>query len=172
MDTATQDKARTMSFALVPADRLRASEALQRWVFPLLEKACSYSDGRFEPETVLASCAGLNPRWHPQLWTAGYLRQGDQPATIEAVAVTAITTYASGMRVLEVILVGGENAKGWMTFENKFAEWAAREGCSKIQMIGRKGWAKTLSGAWREAARMFERDVPELDAAEGGGDGR
>lgn len=162
MDTQTQDKPpRTLSFSIVPPEKLRESEAFVRWVYPLVEKACSFSDGRFEPMSVLEGCAGLNPDWHAQLWIAGYRGGGEAPS-IEAVAVTTVSTYASGLKVLEVVLVAGENAKGWVTFEDEFVTWAQRQGCEKIQMIGRKGWQRQLGEAWRVAAWMMEREVPAL----------
>lgn len=157
MDTATQTHApRQLAFDLVPPEKLRENIALQRWVLPMVTRACEYSFGRFDPETVLASCAGLNPEWIAQLWITGY-RGGGEPPTIEAAVVTCISTYPTGRKVMDIVLVGGAGAKDWMAFEDKLSEWAALQGCAEVQVIGRRGWERHLGSPWRESARIYTR---------------
>lgn len=163
-DTATTAPApseaeRKLGFALVPTERVGLFAPL---VMEKLRAACEFSGGRFMAEYVLAACAGQDPGWSAQLWVAGHFGHGVKP-TLEAVAVTCISNYPTGLRVLEVVLVAGEN-RAWLQFEDEFIAWAREQGCQRIQQIGRRGWARTLSDAWKQSAVMFERDIEPLSA--------
>ncbi len=153
--------ARVLDFDRIAPEKLRDSPGLVKWVMPMVAKACEHSYGRFEPEGVIASCAGLNPHWKAQLWVIGY-RGGGEPPTIEAVAVTCINTFETGRKVLDVVLVGGQGAKDWIIIQEPIAQWAAHNGCDEMQTIGRRGWERTLGEAWSEQARVFIRPLPKL----------
>lgn len=117
---------------------------------PLLEKACAFSDGRFTPASVaLAVTEGQFDLW-------GVIRDGEW----QAIAATCVSDYPSGMRVMEVLLVSGEDRQSWLHFEKPLRGQAARWGCHKMQMVGRRGWAKSLPD-WRPVATMYEVDVTD-----------
>lgn len=149
-----QAEPRRASLAQIPPDRVRAFAPK---TLALVLRACAYSGDRFDPETVYAACANELDWLKMQMWVWGHTG-GGQPATAEAVAITCISTFGTGLRVLEIVLVAGQDAKAWLEFEDKLAAWALKEGCERMQVIGRKGWAKNLPH-WREAARMYERVI-------------
>jgi hypothetical protein len=164
MDAVVESGARprTLGLALIPAEEVRKVAHLVR---SLVENACKFSGGRFDPDEVIAACAGENPNWKAQLWISGY-SGGGEPTTLDSIAVTQISIFSTGLRVLEVALVAGRDAHSWLQYEDRFVDWAAKQGCTRMQMIGRRGWAKVLSRPWRESARMFER-VIEARGADG-----
>ncbi len=138
--------------------------------FDLLSKACEWSGGRFEPHATLKACAEEDARL--QLWIFGERGGGVEPS-IDAIAVTAINSYLTGMKTLEVILVGGQGARDWLPFEDDLAAFALSQGCSRLECFGRRGWAKTLPH-WRPSYQLFERVItpgPEDGSDQGGGDG-
>jgi hypothetical protein len=123
--------------------------ALWEVLHPLLQRACDFSGGRFTPESVAHQI--LNRSF--DLW--GVARPSGQ---IIAVAVTCVSDYPTGLRVMEVLLVSGQDRQSWLHFQGPLREQAARWGCQKMQMVGRKGWAKSLPD-WNQAAVMFEIEV-------------
>jgi hypothetical protein len=117
---------------------------------PLLEKACAYSEGRFTPESVgLAVTQGEFDLW-------GAMRDG----AWLAIAVTCVSDYPSGLRVMEVLLVSGEDRQSWLHFEKPLRTQARKWNCHKMQMVGRRGWGKSLPD-WRAVATMYEVDVSD-----------
>lgn len=147
---------RQLAYAYVPPE---AVERVAGLVYPFLQRACEFSGGRFTPESVLPATAALDPNWQAQLWIAGRFG-GGEPPTLEAVAVTCVSAYSTGLKVLEVVLIAGEN-RAWLQFEEEFARWARDQGCQRIQQIGRRGWARTLSDKWKQSAVLFERDLTD-----------
>lgn len=155
-DTAQRpaETPRRASLAQIPPDRVRAFAPK---TLPLVLRACAYSGGRFDPETVYAACAYELDWLRMQMWVWGHTG-GGQPASAEAVAITCLSTFGTGLKVLEIVLVAGQDAKGWLEFEDKLAAFALAEGCTRMQVIGRKGWGRNLPH-WKESARMFERVI-------------
>lgn len=175
MDTETAPSPRCAPrrrhLQIVPPDAVARVLAVMPHIRQLMVDACEWSDGRYEPQDVLNACAGEDPHWTPQLWITGHSGGGAAP-TLDAIAVTELAAYRTGLKALHVILVAGREAKAWLEFEGEFETWAAREGCSKLQMIGRRGWARTLPH-WTLRAYMLERDItpmPATPTGEGLGD--
>ena len=135
--------------------KLPPNIVLERWdqIAPLLEKACKYSGDRFTPETVLQAVGGGSL----QVFVA--FKDDD---TIKAAAVTCITLFGTGLKVCEILLLGGEERKSWLHFQDNVRRWAALEGCDRMVVHGRKGWAKDLSD-WRVTGTTFERPVRNED---------
>ncbi len=150
---------RTFDFAVVPPEMvLRLPSPAAQDVFALLTEACGYSDGRYEPVTTLRACAGQIEGYAEQLWIAGY-RGGAEPPSAESIAVTTIRIYPTGLRVLELLAVAGKTSRAWLHFADGLADFAAKNGCHRVQMLGRKSWMRTLDESWRATAQLFERDV-------------
>lgn len=110
-------------------------------------RACEFSYGRFSADNIYEfALQGIVTIWavvNPQ-------------SEVRAVVVTQQTEYPTGLRALEVMLVGGENRHDWLHFESKLEEHARREGCHVMQMYGRRGWERDLKH-WRVASTLMER---------------
>jgi len=76
-----------------------------------------------------------------RLWVA--LENG-----IVVAAMTVEFFYYPRDKVCRVVTMGGERMKEWLTSDTikKFEEWVKNEGCSYIDVYGRRGWKKVLPG--------------------------
>jgi len=60
--------------------------------------------------------------------------------------VTQVVTYPTGMKVVSLLLVGGEMDK-WLHLLPEIEFWAKSEGCEVSELPrGRRGWTKILEG--------------------------
>ena len=153
--TETRTRPRTLGLAWIPPEKVLA---LAPKVMDLIERACEYSGGRFDPISTLQACAGVEPNRQWQLWIAGYTG-GDEPPTMDSIAITAITVYPTGLKLLEMILVAGDGARAWLQFDDFVADWARKQGCERVQAFGRRGWSRTLPKSWRQSTVIFEREI-------------
>jgi hypothetical protein len=63
---------------------------------------------------------------------------------IEASFVTEVCDYPQ-MRVLRWVLAGGSNMESWLDLvTSKVEDWAKRNNCQRLEIVGRKGWTKVL----------------------------
>ena len=141
-------------------------------VMPLLEKACAYSNGRFDTSSALERCAGMNQRDIWQLWVvfdpehATHETFGDH---VKAVACTSLNKYPTDELVAEVILIGGKGpSEEWLPYFETLNAWARHNGASRIQYIGRRGWQRSMRALgvdWKPIATMYEceLEVPDGD---------
>jgi hypothetical protein len=76
-----------------------------------------------------------------RLWVA--LENG-----IVVAAMTVEFFYYPRDKVCRVVTMGGERMKEWLTSDTikNFEEWVKNEGCSYIDVYGRRGWKKVLPG--------------------------
>jgi hypothetical protein len=114
-----------------------------------VEAGCSFSGGRLTPEAILDAAE----KSEMQVFLA--LRNETE---IVGVGVTTLSVYPSGLKCCDVLIVGGASAGLWADMQHPLTRWAKGEGCQRIQMVGRKGWGKTLPD-WRVAATMYEREI-------------
>lgn len=162
---APAERVRTID--LVPAERVMD---LAPMVFPLVQKACDFSGGRHDPHATLQACAGQIPDRIMQLWVFGSVGGGEE-ATIDAIGVTQVNEYPTGLKTLEMVLVGGSSSDEWLPFEDRFAEIARVNGCQRLECFGRRGWAKRLPH-WKGTYMLFEREIePMSDEAAEAADG-
>ena len=81
-----------------------------------------------------------------------HLTQGDWRLWVaieENTAVAAMTVqfvYYPRDKVCRIVTIGGDRLYEWFTPENQeqLESWARSEGCSHIDLFGRKGWRKVL----------------------------
>jgi hypothetical protein len=73
-----------------------------------------------------------------QLWVAW----GDEAKLLCAV-LTRLAKMRSGLHC-EVVAAGGAQVRRWIHGLATIEEWAKSEGCSKVTIQGRPGWAKLL----------------------------
>jgi len=63
---------------------------------------------------------------------------------IEASFVTEVCDYPQ-MRVMRWVLAGGSNMESWLDLvTSKVEDWAKRNNCQRLEIVGRKGWTKVL----------------------------
>ena len=84
----------------------------------------------------------------------GFLQSGQWRLWVaieNGIVVAAMTVeffYYPRDKVCRVVTMGGERMKEWLTSNTiqKFEDWAKEEGCSYIDVFGRRGWKKVLPG--------------------------
>lgn len=122
-----------------------------------INRACKRSNGRHNLHTVYTQLK--NGSQH--LWIV------IKPDTeqITACATTQMVTYATGLKMLEVVLLGGSHKDDWIKDGWKILEkWAKQNECDGIQAIGRKGLRFLTvkeDDQWKEQAVMFEKVFKE-----------
>jgi len=63
---------------------------------------------------------------------------------IEASFVTEVCDYPQ-LRVLRWVLAGGSNMESWLDLvTSKVEDWAKKNNCQRLEIVGRKGWTKVL----------------------------
>ena len=63
---------------------------------------------------------------------------------IEASFVTEVCDYPQ-MRVMRWVLAGGSNMESWLDLvTSKVEDWAKKNNCQRLEIVGRKGWTKVL----------------------------
>lgn len=102
---------------------------------PLLINVLARRDslGLFRPSDVLERCA--DGRW--QMW--GAFRPG-----LIAICCTAIEPYPMA-RVLNFLLIAGEDMAAWLPEIERIHGWARGLGCTVAQVYGRRGWSRVLA---------------------------
>jgi hypothetical protein len=137
-------------FGAITLQDMSRSRDLTMAVLPLLKRACEFSGGRFAVGNVVDGL--ISGKF--QLW--GALAP---PLELQAVAVTHARPYESGMRALEVMLLGGPEIDGMLAFLPEFARIAAEHQCVKVIVFGPKSWESRFPPGWRAAARIYEHDL-------------
>lgn len=122
-----------------------------------LHRACKRSNGRHNLETVYKQIRiGAQNLW---------IIINIEDEQIIACATTQICTYPTGLKMLEVVLLGGSHKENWLDNGWKILEsWARKNNCNGMQALGRKG-LKFLTvkedNQWKEQAIMFEKQFKE-----------
>jgi len=137
-------------------------------ILPLVEKACAYSGGRFSPDNVFEACAGLDPARKWYLWIVFDPHKADVENfadRVKAVTVTALVDYPTGLRMGETILIGGNGSSDeWLNYIDDLRDWAKKNGASRMQYVGRRGWQrhmKPLGIEWKPVSTMFECELED-----------
>lgn len=130
----------------------------------LVEKACAFSGGRFQPQGVLDACAGKNPKLNWQMWLVfdPNAKPDDFGERVKAMAVTCLAQYPTGLLMGEVILIAGRGkSEEWLPYVDVLKDWARANGADRLQFIGRRGFQRLLGPEWKSAATMYEFDLKE-----------
>ena len=118
----------------------------------LVEKACAFSNGRFDPPSVFENCAGLNDLHKWQLWVV-FDPEGATDKNfkehVKAITVTSLNMYPTGQKVAETILIGGKGpSEEWLHYFDTLKAWAKANGASRIQFIGTPRMAAFDESTW------------------------
>lgn len=116
-------------------DRLLGVQArdLGTW-WPIAEPLLARAVARF-PNYTLEDVHRSIAAGERQLW----IRVPDH----EVAVVTAITDYPAGRR-LTLFALAGELRPGWQALFRSIEDWARSQGCSGVDIYGRRGWERVL----------------------------
>ena len=129
---------------------VRACDVDAAWpqVLGLIEQALSKGDGGHSSDDVKTACKS----GEAQLWC------GVGPAGLEMVAVTEIRKQPR-IKTMRVWLLAGSDAPGWIVDRlSAIEEWARNAGCSRLDMLGRKGWLRRLPG-WSHSHVVMSKEI-------------
>lgn len=120
------------------------------YVAPILHRVTSVSEGEMEPDDYLPQL--LDGNMH--LWVA--VENGNFVIAM----VTQFIPYPQ-KKVLRVIAIAGER---FLEIHEKFNDmvesFAITNGCSSLELWGRKGWKKMLPD-WKDSYIVFTKDLKE-----------
>ena len=101
----------------------------------MLERAIAHSNGEITSEGVLKSAI----EGETLLVTIS-----EEKEVVAAIAIEQ-RNFDSGLRILNLTLVGGNEMASWMDKFSEIADNLARDyKCDEIYIIGRPGWVRTL----------------------------
>lgn len=109
---------------------------------PHIQRAVDRAGGCFDINHVWSEIANGKA----QLWP------GDGSAI-----VTKIETHPSGLKTLLYWLAGGE-LDALLPMTGRIEAWARKMGCTRIEIIGRRGWLRALAD-YREACTVLVKDL-------------
>jgi hypothetical protein len=75
----------------------------------------------------------------------------------DSIAITEFLNFPQE-KILNFWLVGG-NLKTILRHEPEVSNWAKKQGCSKAQFSGRKGWDKMLPNYWKNHSIVMKRSL-------------
>lgn len=128
-------------FTGVPAEHI---DNIWQYVEGEIKRLCDV-DGLYAPEDIKKS---LKER-SMQLWVYA-------PKDLQALCVTEIITYPR-MKICKVGAAGNKR-DDWHGFMSVIEAWAREQGCDKMHIHARKGWAKVLT-SFRIPAFIFEKEL-------------
>lgn len=112
-----------------------------------VQKALSHGSIAWTAEEIRATLM----RRASQLWLA---LNDDRVA---AFAITELQVFPR-IRVLFVMLIGGQGMDAWLHFEAKICEWGKEMGCVAVEGPGRRGWERKMkSRGWAPVWTVFRK---------------
>ena len=86
---------------------------------------------------------------------------------IMAVLATELYAEMSGRRCARIVFTTGHDARKWSHLIADIETWALAQGCCKLEMIARKGWAKaTALASYRMTHVLLERTLEDRPHAQ------
>jgi len=116
-------------------------------VVPLLARVVPHTEGELEPDDY------IEPLTHGdmQLWVVVENKH------VNAALVTQIIPYPQ-KRILRLISLAGDNFQDIKDFLEMVEVFALKNGCTALEMWGRKGWKKLLSD-WKDSYIVYTKDL-------------
>lgn len=102
-------------------------------VVGMLAEVVERSDGRWTLKDMGARF--LSGEWH--MWVV-------YDGSYRAVLATELFHEASGMKAARIVFCTGLGAKQWVGLVADIEQWAREQGCARVEMLARKGWARHL----------------------------
>lgn len=132
--------------ALVPVPSQQVPEIWPE-VQPLVNCALAHGGGRYEADDFLQALT----RREMQLWLA---RAGDR---LIGAVVTELRSYPRQRRC-RYLLLAGEDFDRWQHLQQDIEDWARANACTAMEMCGRRGWERKLSG-WRATHVEMSKEI-------------
>jgi len=133
----------------VRAHLLEPEDVAYVWeeVVPLLARVAPHTEGEMEPDDY------IEPLTHGdmQLWVVVENKR------VNAALVTQIIPYPQ-KRILRLISLAGDNFQDIKDFLEMVEVFALKNGCTALEMWGRKGWKKLLSD-WKDSYIVYTKDL-------------
>ena len=130
---------------LVPVPAFRLMEYL-RPTMALLDRVLSREGDVAVTDVYRAVAVG-----DMQLWVV------ERDREVLAAVVTKLVVRPL-RKVCQILYVGGSNMDDWLHHLSDIEGWAAAEEATRIEVVGRKGWKRVLSG-YRMDAAVFRKDL-------------
>jgi hypothetical protein len=134
---------------LTKAHLLEPEDVAYVWeeVVPLLARVAPHTEGEMEPDDY------IEPLTHGdmQLWVVVENKR------VNAALVTQIIPYPQ-KRILRLISLAGDNFQEIKDFLEMVEVFALKNGCTALEMWGRKGWKKLLSD-WKDSYIVYTKDL-------------
>jgi hypothetical protein len=89
-----------------------------------------------------------------QIWIA-YDPEEDE---ILSAAATEIVDYVSGLKSARIMLLGGLELNRWREAIDTIEQWASDQGCSLIEIVGRRGWGRVYP-EYVEIETWFAKEI-------------
>ena len=104
-------------------------------IIDLIIQGMEYSHGEFDIDDLYKQLLTMQT----VLWTVV-----TDKYEIEAFAITDVLEYPK-KKVVRILLLAGKNMDSWkQEFSDAMVHWGAKIGASGIEVIGRKGWERSL----------------------------
>jgi hypothetical protein len=84
------------------------------------------------------------------LWLAA-----DEGGKVHAAEVTQIVDFPKG-KTCCLVMTGGKGMRSWLWMLDEIELWAAKQGCTRMSAVGRKGWGRVLPD-YEQIAIIFEK---------------
>lgn len=110
---------------------IQSDEIEQYWslVEDLIGQACTRTD-KYNKEDIKSNLKEAKQ----QLWLS-------VKETVEAVCITEIIQYQRA-KYLNILITVGTNKEGWEDYISEIEKWAKEIGCTGVEILCRKGWAR------------------------------
>ncbi len=128
----------------IPPDKLAVVLPM---IADLLAGVIDRSNGRYSAEGVLDHLTS-------QRWTLWVVFDGEP----RAIVATELYLDVSGIKCCMIRFCTGRDAAEWTHLLARIEAWARAEGCSKLDMIARKGWARHLPD-YKMTHILLEKDL-------------
>lgn len=159
--TMVEDAPPQRLFDEIKLTQMMASEAMTKLVMDRVRQGCKYTDGRFTADSVADGL--ISGKF--QLW--GLLAL---PANLEAVSVTTVTNYASGLKAFEILILGGTAFLEMFPYLGQMEARGRQLGCDKAFLYGSSRWAGyrgrsrvMIPGSWKVASVIYETDLRDRE---------
>ena len=138
-----------MRLILIPSEKAREVwPMIIRWLEPAIDRSGGLSSADALLDNIVA---GNNQLW--VLWD-------EKEDTTCAAGVTQILTYPTGIKVADIVSFGGRERKKWLHLFSEVEAWAMQQGCDRIRIITRKGWARDLKD-YKMTSVVLEKVFPQ-----------
>lgn len=141
--------------SIVPSSVINSKageDIIEQSIF-LIRRSEKYAGGRYTAEGLIYECANDEAF----LWVVT-----NEDAVVIAASVVKFAQYEK-LLALQIIALGGFNMKYWVEdLNSKFASFAAKCGATKMEIVGRPGWARVLAKyGYKKTLVLLEVDLGE-----------